>query len=192
MPSRDEHGFSVMELLVALSIAAIISTLLFGGYSFASKAWARAQSAEDGSSEIYAAQTFLRRAFDGISLKPGENQLSGSSTSVQFATQLAMPGQQAMRTLITLNADTCPDHTCLMVELSHDDADAHSAQPIRAILLRDVESISFAYLSQTRGAFWQSNWSAADGAPMLVRIDVRLAKAARPWPTLYLAPAPVG
>jgi prepilin-type N-terminal cleavage/methylation domain-containing protein len=193
MTRTDEQGFSLVELLVALSISSLIAGLLFGGYSFVSKAWSNAQTSEDNSSEIYAAQTFLRRAFNDIPEMQRNTQFVGSTTGVQFTANFAMPGEAVAPTLVSLVAETCPEGRCLVVALAHSDAQTGKAQEFaRTPLVRGIDDIAFTYLAGGSEPSWHSAWSTQDGVPMLVRIDVQLPKGKRVWPTLYLVPATAG
>ena len=54
-------GFTLVELLVAITILGMLAALVFGGFRFGNRAWERAQTHVDHTSEIQLVQSFLRR-----------------------------------------------------------------------------------------------------------------------------------
>jgi general secretion pathway protein J len=188
MRTHTEAGFTLIELIVALSIAALLSTMLLGGYTFASRAWNRADAASDAADQIYGAQSVLRRAVRGISLDPAEVKFAGTAASVDFVSAFALPGEDPEPTAFSLGIDPCPEGHCLVLILSRPDWVKNGSGLVSTTILRGIEGASIAY----RGpgdTDWQSDWPDNGSAPALVRIEVSFARRARMrWPTLYLAP----
>jgi len=186
--ARSDAGFTLIELVIALSIVSLLSVMLIGGYTFASRAWNRVDAAVDASGEIYGAQSVLRRALTGLSLDPAEQKFEGSATTLQLVSQFALPGDAPEATAMDLSVDPCTEGHCLVLVLSRPGWSKQGAQTVATPLLRGIAHVAISYRGKGTDAQWQDAWAGDQGAPSLVRIDVKFAgRTARHWPTLYLA-----
>ena len=186
--SAAQAGFTLIELIIALSIVSLLSVMLLGGYAFASRAWNRADAAADASGEVYGAQSVLRRAVAGISLDSQQVLFAGTDTTLKFVSQFALPGDAPTSTAIGMSVDPCPEGHCLVLVLSRPEWSRKGAGTVATPLVRGIASAKIAYLGAGAGAGWQDDWAGDKGAPELVRIDVAFAgRGPRRWPTLYLA-----
>lgn len=182
---KTEAGFSLMELLVALSLAAIISVLLMGGLGFASKAWTKTNAIADSGSEIYGTQSVLRRALSGITLAAHKNKFAGTASAVSFETLFSMPGGEPRATEMQLGVARCGAKNCLTLRLA---SGATGGKLVSTPLVRGVASAHIAYLGGGADAKWRSDWPAGLGAPKLVRIALDFPRGdSRRWPTLFVA-----
>jgi len=193
-PKQPHHaGFTLIELVVALSIVSLLSVMLLGGYTFTSRAWNRADAAGDDSSEIYGAQSVLRRAVAGIALDPNEVKFTGTATALAFTARFALPGEAPATTAITLDVDQCPEGQCLVLALSRPQTTNTASLAVSTPLVRGISDAAIAYRGNGDDTSWHSEWPAGKGMPSLVRIDVGFnGKGPRFWPTLYLAPPGAG
>ena len=68
--SRDttDTGFTLVELLVATSVLALLSVVLFGGMRFGARAWEAGEASIERTGEVEAAQDLLRRTFSEIAV----------------------------------------------------------------------------------------------------------------------------
>lgn len=188
-PVRCERGLSLIETLAALGIAGLVGVLLLGAFAFSGGAWTKASAIGDATSEIYATQTMLRRLARNYSNATGGARFAGEADALAFTTRFAMPGSAPVPMEAGLALDTCGKTTCLVLMLERGNA-AHAGRAADAILrtplIRNIAGLDIAYLG---AGGWMANWRAADGAPKLVRVDVRFTERdPRRWPPLYLAP----
>ncbi len=58
-----QRGFTLLELLVAVSVFALLSVMMYGGLSFGVRAWERVGEADTRQSDVQLVQNLLRRAF---------------------------------------------------------------------------------------------------------------------------------
>src|SRR5579864_2460479 len=56
-----DAGFTLLELLISLTLLAVLSAILFGGLRFGTRAWERSEVMASETDEIAIAQNFLRR-----------------------------------------------------------------------------------------------------------------------------------
>ncbi len=179
---HDERGITLIETLAALGIAGLVAVLLLGAFAFSGGAWTKASAIGDTASEIYASQTVLRRLALNFSNATGGARFGGDAKALAFTTRFAMPGEAPAPMEAGLALDACEEKICLVLVLERGAAPAGDI--VRTPLIRGVTGLRLAYLAQDG---WRSEWSPKDGAPKLVRIDVRFGKRdPRRWPPLFL------
>src|SRR4029077_12540860 len=111
---RASAGFTLVELLVALVLLALVSTMLVGTLRFAHGAWAKGDAATDRLQRTEMAMSLLRRQLEAAYplIVPGSNQqqivaFAGDGSGALFlstpAAALAMSGLQL--TWLTLERD---------------------------------------------------------------------------------------
>ena len=91
--NRSSGGFTLVELLVALTLLALLSALTFSGFRFGARAWERAGAHIDHAAEIQVVQAFLRVRLSEAApvLEAGENPdrliaFAGDAESLTFVT----------------------------------------------------------------------------------------------------------
>lgn len=197
-------GFTLLELLIAMSLLGFILALLFAGMRLGARSWDAGEARVEKSAHLSALQVFLRRelsqaipykwkkkpdmnlAFIG---QPGFIRMvaplsvrSGPGGLFQIGLDLARneegPGQLVMRTAM-------PDVN------SVDFNPLALAEPI--VLAEQVEELSFAYFgadSKDSPPYWQEQWGIRDTQqrlPLLIRLRLRFSDG-RPFPDLVVAP----
>jgi general secretion pathway protein J len=181
-----DHGFTLIETLATLGIAGLVSVLLLGSLGFSGGAWTRSVALADASSDIYAAQTALRRLALDFTNGTGGARFAGNVQSLAMTTRFAFPGAIPAPTQAALALDTCDDKPCLVLTLSRSAPAGASATAVRTPLVRDIAGARFSYLSSA--GVWTDAWREQDGAPRLVRVELQFAaRDPRRWPPLYLA-----
>jgi len=110
--SRDAplRGFTLVELLIALSLVGLITLLLFGGLRLGARAWEGVEATADRTAELRVARNFLERALlqaRMVSLTlQGETRhiFSGDSETLELATPLSehvgIPGLYVVRLML--------------------------------------------------------------------------------------------
>jgi general secretion pathway protein J len=202
--SRTRHaqsaGFTLIEMLVALALLGLLSTLLFGGFRLGLRTWEAGDRKLDHADEIMAVQGFLRRELaQTYAVAQGLGQplaFWGEADSVVFFAPLPERGNigglyalkiaaigsggnghrlqvgwQLFRSDMAISRDFAPDQTNL--------------------LLDGVESISFSYFGNlTAGApaEWHDQWVDRLSLPILIRMTVQFRPdAGRQWPPFTVA-----
>lgn len=178
---RSESGFTLIETLATLSIAGVLSVLLIGGLSFSGGAFTRSTALADAASDIYAAQSTLRRIVSSASNGAGGARFAGSARGFALTTRFAFPGAHPEATEADLSIAPCKREMCLTLSLARGQELA-----VTAPLVRRVAAVRMAYLGEEG---WTEDWPQKKGAPRLVRIDLVFPhRDPRRWPPLYLSP----
>src|SRR5262245_35771661 len=59
-----EAGFTLLELLISMTLLGFLMVLVFGGLRFGTHAWANSEARSSGTDDIRLAQTFLRHSLE--------------------------------------------------------------------------------------------------------------------------------
>ena len=181
-------GLALVELLVALALLALMSTLLvtsFGTGRLTLQSFERrvnspiVQSAQDLLSELFSGVRDTRRSEEGT--KQGVPPLVGSADRVEFVSVVEKRGHFSGLYRVSVGAHrqaASSPARILTVELAiHrrvDGASGAKEQPMsRFHLLADLESLRFEYfgkVDQEEKARWHSTWEDRQRLPQLISV----------------------
>ena len=196
--AEDEAGFSLVELLVAITLLSLLSGILMGSLHFGLKAWERGTAHSDQVGNSMVAQQFLRRALEDAypffsSGDPSRRRVefAGSADSVSFLAPATAALGGGGRSRITLSVRRQEGRADLMVRAEPElGGQAPASGGTR--LVANVESVELAYFGKSRSdkaPAWHNRWAEEIALPQLVRVGVRFpAGDARTWPDLVVPP----
>jgi general secretion pathway protein J len=199
------RGFTLVEMMVALALVALMSVAMLQAYRFSQRALVQTTRLDAASRDIAAAQRLLRRLieqaypFEADPRDQGGGPADASTPMKGDARSLALSapasahlgGSGLYRYALELD-----DLNTLRVGWWLDRNGAPVAQPpSQEALLDDVAEISIAYLELIQlsdgniEAHWRETWMDKNHLPALVRIRVKfLPDDRRRWPELVVAP----
>ena len=197
---RRTRGFTLVELLVGLTLMALISIILFGGMRFGMRAWETSGERAEGAARIELVQNLLRRQLGQARLVPTGAGTGTGKTGVAFA------GQPDRVTFIAspVRPGEVDDNVVFILAKADADRKLHldlnwrpSGPPANAPLaagaarlVDDIATVELAYYGapdRNRGAGWWDEWDSAHGLPSLVRLRVTFPEGdSRRWPDLII------
>lgn len=205
-PAARRHarsaGFTLVELMVALLLLALISGVLYGSLSLSASSWDKGEAKADQAEDMRQTAEFLRQALTAehpLRLHRAVDQplyFAGASDSLAFAA--ATPGRvgggiyyfriglaasgQSSRLLLSR---TIPDYSAIKPP-SFDSAEA-------SVLADGIAQLKFSYFGRDPDAndvvdpTWRDHWDDPQILPLLIRMDVKTAQGTS-WPSLVVEP----
>jgi general secretion pathway protein J len=191
-------GFTLLELMVTITLLALLSLLLFSGLRFGARAWDGNQAHGAGMDELRVVRSLLQRELEAawpayVTTDPVNPAIdfTGSATAVGFLAPAPQSAQSHGRARITLAGVHESGHVALVMRARPELAAGNGggwSEP----LLRNLAAVRFSYFGATApGAApaWRADWPSGRTFPQLVRIHVDFAKGdGRVWPDLIVAP----
>jgi general secretion pathway protein J len=180
--TRSERGFTLLELLIAVTLLALLMTLLTAGLRAATHNMNRQTERLDRSSRNVLVETFLRGVLaDARPLSTGQSRsssvaFSGRSDGLTFVGPA--PASVAIGGLQTLTIDFVKDGPAAGEVIAdwqaYGSVGDGGASPRRSVLLTQVNRAIFAYFGAEPGQApaWQSSWEDKTRLPALVRVSV--------------------
>ena len=200
--ARDDHGFTLVELLVAFTLLGLIAVLFAGAFQFGARIWESGSERAEAGEEVRVAQGLLRRQLARSVAKLRSRQ-DGDAPALFQGTRGALsflapfPAQDSDDGLYrqSLTLERTKDGGQLIYAwspLAEGDAEpaAVEAASGRVVLLERVAALESAYFDpgdDETPAGWRDGW-AAETLPRLVRLRVEFEDRKRqPWPALIVA-----
>ncbi len=208
MSESHESGLTLVELLVALTLLAILSVMLTGGLRFSARAWESSGSQLEDIERIQAVQRLLRRNLNsaqssGRSARrrratPANSEQEvfvGSPESVEFYAQLPRHHAQGGLYRIVIDGVAGGGNTNILRirwrprETGFPDiAGGETEEWTETILFADIEGIKFEYFGKSdknEKRAWTNSWTDSRKLPGLVRLSVEFPEGdRRRWPAL--------
>jgi general secretion pathway protein J len=197
---RGAEGFTLVELLVAITLIALLTVGLYQAFGIGTRA-ARTVSANiDRPAEIALAYDFMRRAFSAAepvptatNSAPAAINFDGERQALSFVAMppayLAIGGFQLLR----LGLEPGKNGARLTVTWAGVARGPIAPQPTMlqpSILIDQLRSVAFAYFGvpgPKQKAAWLDRWSQRDALPQLIRVRLTLANGTQA-PDLIVAP----
>ncbi len=196
---RQQSGFTLLEVIVAVTISAILVSLVYGSIRISSRSLEAAQTQIEDSDAMRIGWQFLQRALNGARIindsvdESGGILFDGGNHKLSFVAD--MPGYLGLGGLyiITIEKRVELFQSKLLlsrIPLSEHGQTTTNYQPQTAVLVDDLKNIDIHYfgsLQQNTLPGWHSNWHKMERLPLLVKIQITPNKTS-PWPLLIAHP----
>jgi general secretion pathway protein J len=190
---RPAGGFTLLELLVAVTVLGIVLLLALNGLRFGSRSWGLQQASAEQTAGTRVAREYLRRQLAlTVPHVVGEGArerlvFEGEEHSLRFVAAMSRGRHNGARYLFGLAPETTDTTTRLMLEYALLDPSAQRLRALpaqRVVLIEDMETVEFSFFGRGKARQrmrWRSTWPAdAEQLPRLVRVRVEVAD--RPEP----------
>jgi general secretion pathway protein J len=197
-----QAGFTLLELLVAMTVLGVLTGLLASGLSFGTRIWERERGQLDVATELQLVQDVLRRLLTqalplstpperGRTAEP-EPTFVGSEDSVEFLgpppAQVLAGGVYAYRVVARTEADGVrlvlewrlrpPQAGTTRVRVTNAELEEQDqlATQHEVVLLKALNSAEFSFFGageeQGSSPTWRNNWRSSTKSPQLVRLKI--------------------
>ena len=201
--NHGARGFTLVELLVGLSLMSLISLLLFGGFRFGLRAWEVGDDRIAAANEIAMAQHLLRRQLAEaqpvtIGARPelAPTLFQGDDAGVTFVGPL--PAHRGVGGFYIFSLATREERggRQLLLRWRRYRPDTVAGSDFdpkdESVLLNGIGSIAIEYFGQPTAAAsarWLQRWDGTLGLPQLLRLRVAFPPGdVRRWPVFVVSP----
>ncbi len=175
-------GFTLVELLVAISVFSLVIALLLAGFRLANQGWDRSIVQGEKVERPRVVHGFVRRYLETAYPLEGDEGLvfSGGEKSLRFVSDMpAHLGEGGLYVIdLAVKEDEGKEKLLFSRTLAHPDLqeEAGDHETETTIVLENVQNISFAYFGAAEEDGedeWQQLWEVKEWLPKLVRLGIR-------------------
>ena len=197
-----QNGFTLVEVMIATTLLAVMLAITFNVLHFAAKAWDKGVVRAEIANRVHVVQNLLRSVFAQAQpiVLDTENRHDKHLTFVgrENGLRLVAPLSSAQKSggMYVLNVEHAKreGHGFLLLRYQryhYNDTSFTSADPGDAeLLLEDVEAVNFRYFGpDDEGiAMWYPEWVDQDVLPYSIELHVKFARKDLVWPVLVVDP----
>lgn len=210
-PGRDRQerhphsrGFTLMEMLVAMTLLGILMTALFGGLRLGTRVWETTDRVQKSGGQALSIRTFLEDRFEQavpvvLLLADGRSEIvfAGERSALRFAS--TMPESVGFGPFIIELAlrprpgESKASDLTLRWRLLSEDASPVEQGISERVIVSDLAAVTLAYFGTKEGddggPEWHANWEEQEGLPDLIRLELGFNEDdQRHWPPLIVSP----
>jgi general secretion pathway protein J len=195
--NKQPQGFTLIEILVSLSLLGIVFLLLFSSLYTANKSWIAGEKKISNNDESRLVALFLRRqisqALPITWVNNGKSKLlfKGNENILSFTSTLPAHRAGGGLNLITIEVEQTEDESNLYIKYqpvaSGSYSDNGEYKNNNALLISNVENIEFSYFGsneKNQTAEWHSEWIDENVMPNLIRVKINSSAPGISWPQI--------
>ncbi|MDP1644145.1 MAG: prepilin-type N-terminal cleavage/methylation domain-containing protein [Thiobacillus sp.] len=199
-PMRRAQGFTLLELLIGMTLVGFILTLLFAGLNLGTRSWEAGEQRMVTASRQAIVVGFIRHALEQTDplrwRVDGEDQLAfaGEAESLRFVGSVAMHDGASGNHLIALDLADGEVGRDLVMRWQLPDSRAPGFGLLEEtkpkVLVKAVRGMAFAYFgaeADTEEPAWHDQWLHQKAPPELIRLRL-IMENGETWPDIIAAP----
>jgi general secretion pathway protein J len=199
-PIRRSQGFTLLELLIGMTLVGFILSLLFAGLNLGTRSWEAGEQRMVTSSRQAVVVDFIRRAIEQtypLRWRVGEEDrlaFAGEAESLRFVGTVAMHDGASGNHLIALDLVDGETGRDLVMRWQLPDPGAPGFEPIEQaepkVLIKAVKEMALAYFgaqSEAEDPAWHDQWLDQKTPPTLIRLQMTMENG-EIWPDIVAAP----
>ena len=201
-PKCYQSGFTLMEIIIVMTMLSLIMVMVYGGISTSRKMAHKGLKRIDATNEVRVVQELIRRQISRIlpmAFKEEDNTFvifEGDDEHIMYVSP--MPGYLGkggphVQLIEIVNAKGGKilqfSHWLLNDSLEEDSFDQSDQEPV--VLLENLKNAEFSFMKlddEGEAGEWENNWEEPENTPLMVRLDVDMGKQAlMKWPQMQVA-----
>jgi general secretion pathway protein J len=209
MANARERGFTLIEVLIAMTLLGLLMAMLSGGLRLGTRAWEASDARSAELARLEAVHGFIRRTLTGAYplLRTGDDDakrqiaFTGGAEAVEFTALMPAHFGVGGFYTITLAVEDGVDGARLVFRRQlYRSSDEETPAPAAAITIDEKEKVLLEGVSKAEFAYfgiaenderpsWRDEWQDQKSLPELVRLSVTFADRDKgTWPDLVIAP----
>ncbi len=202
--SSAHSGFTLLELLISITLLGLILVLLFGGLRLGVRSWDAVQRQVDNLNSVRSIEGFLRTQMEKAypytwkAIPTAQLAFLGERNKVQFVSEMPQRIGSGGLFAVSLEIEQTNAGRRLLwryIPVSAEMKDFSTLEQAKEMVLAGAElsaidEIGLSYLGRENPASepaWSDRWDSKVTLPLLIRIHVRLADGTD-WPDFVVAP----
>ena len=194
---REETGFSLIEMLVALTLVALLGGLLAAGLSLGGRVVARTDKSAGAMRQRREAHVALRRLLQSIEpeavTRNGIKAIAFEGQPDQMQATVVLPSHLSRGALYRMTLKRDPANTLVVAFQGKpliprlDNAATETA----TVITDNIDTMTFRFFGAVRAdgsRKWRDTWVNETTLPELIKINVRVKDGGQDWPSLIVAP----
>jgi general secretion pathway protein J len=205
-------GFTLIEILVVMTLLGLMAVALFGGLRFGARVWESGDQRSAAFAEVEIAHSLIRRLLEQampLEYVDGSSSFAtfiGDEESIQFTAPAPAQFNLGGIYLFELGLEPGEEHEKLVLrwrlyrseslDESFEDEESEGEEKAthgQRTLLQNLEAVRFNYFGSPEAdeddLDWRDTWDEAVGLPRLVSVELTLPREdSRHWPLLQVAP----
>lgn len=197
------RGFTLVELVIALSILGVLSLLLVNGLRLATRTWDAVEQRTTAAHQGHLTLIFLQRQIElaqplrlSRDAEPKHISFVGQRHALRFVAPL--PGHLGAGGMYWFTLGLVDGGAGKRLVLAYrlfqrEDWERFGASDVeQAVLMEGLQDLQFEYLEPATAeapARWISDWEAQDRLPRLIRVQItNISGSSGPWQEFFVAP----